>query len=94
MEYTNTGLMKTYLKNTLSKLEMDDPIELNNQVIKEAELRKKLEEEAAMAENPDNDFLNMQKDVNKAGSDASPEGSPRKSLWINSISSHNHLLSL
>lgn len=86
MQYTNSGLMKTYLKATFAKMEMDDPIALNNQVIKEAELRKKLEEEAAlMAENPDNDFLSMQKDIDDKGS---PSGSPRKSLWkllLNSI---------
>ena len=39
-QYTNKGLMKTYLKYSLNKLEMDDPIALNNEVIREAELAK------------------------------------------------------
>ena len=37
MKYTNTGLMKTYLKKTLMKMEMDDPIELNKQVVAQKE---------------------------------------------------------
>ena len=37
MEYQNTGLMKTYLKKTLIKMEMDDPIELNKQVLAQKE---------------------------------------------------------
>ena len=33
MEYQNVGLMKTYLKKTMIKMDMDDPIELNKQVL-------------------------------------------------------------
>ena len=37
MKYANTGLMKTYLKKTLMKMEMDNPIELNKQVVAQKE---------------------------------------------------------
>ena len=48
--------MKTYLKATLSKLEMDDPIELNKQVVLEEELKRQREEQAELDEIKQNEL--------------------------------------
>ena len=45
VHYTNRGLMKTYLRKTLNKLEMNDPIALNNQVRLDEELAKQKAEQ-------------------------------------------------
>ena len=50
--YTNQGLMKTYLKSSLARHEMDDPIALNKQKeLDEEEIRKKEEEDENEEEN-------------------------------------------
>ena len=44
VQYTNKGLMKTYLKKSMNKLELNNPIALNNQVrIDEEQARLKAE---------------------------------------------------
>jgi hypothetical protein len=40
LDYTNSGMMIAYLKNSLTKLEMDDPNELNKQVLQEEKLQR------------------------------------------------------
>ena len=44
MDYSNTGTMKTYLKETMNKMEMNDPIQLNKQVIEQKEADRQREE--------------------------------------------------
>jgi len=48
-------MMRTYLKNSLTKLEMDDPIELNRQVIQEEALQREEEEQALAADKEENE---------------------------------------
>ena len=46
----NNGMLKTYLKQTLQRLKMDDPISLNKQVQLELAQKKEEEEMASAAE--------------------------------------------
>ena len=48
MNLSNTGMLKTYLKNSLQKLEMNDPCALNKQV-QEEEAKERLRLEMASA---------------------------------------------
>lgn len=48
-DYINEGQMKNFLLDTLNRLEMDDPIQLNKQVI-DAEEKKDTEEKDEAAE--------------------------------------------
>lgn len=65
-DYVDKTRMKTYLKNTLMKLDMDDPIELNKHIIAAEEERKRLESEQVEEVAP---VVDAAKDIFKNESD-------------------------